>query len=276
MAFMSIIRQVVREKLLALVGVMPYGRDVYLRMTKNRRGINYRGVFSSYEQALQRVSRRRTGTYDIVNANKAIHVDQEKKSLDDWFHSSDYPVLYWLAKSLASESMVLELGGSVGHFFYSIQRYFSIPAGVTWTIAELPEAVKLGREIAGERGENRLSFVVTDEIEAAGRASVFLTAGTLQYMREHLCEVLGRLDSLPEHVLVHNLPTHSERSFWTLQDLGLCEVPYRVYARTELLEAMQGCGYELKAQWSKPRTIEIPFHRGLTIEGYLGYYFANH
>ena len=36
---------------------------------------------------------------------------------------------------------------------------------------------------------------------------------------------------------------------------------------------MKDLGYHRVAEWCKPREIEIPFHRMLKIEGYLGFYF---
>jgi putative methyltransferase (TIGR04325 family) len=144
-----------------------------------------------------------------------------------------------------------------------------------WTIAELPEAVKLGASIARERGEQRLTFLDSGHLSAAEPAGVFMTAGTLQYMEAPLWTILPTLAKLPPHVLVHNLPVHKTRSYWTLQQLSLCEVPYRIYSHTELVEQMANLGYRQVDTWNSPRAIEIPFHREIEVEGYLGFYFSS-
>ena len=88
-----------------------------------------------------------------------------------------------------------------------------------------------------------------------------MTAGTLQYMEESLFEILQACKQRPEHVLVHNLPVHREKQFFTLQNLDICEVPYRIYSKPDILQTMEDLGYNLNAQWANSRYAEIPFHR---------------
>jgi putative methyltransferase (TIGR04325 family) len=253
---------------------MPAGRDLYLALAKNRLGIAYRGLFDSADSARAALSRSRTGDYDIVNKTKAKNKEKESQGLDTWFQVEDYALLFWLSKILKTDSVVLELGGSIGHFFYSIQRYHSCAAGVRWIVAELAAAVRLGTEIAQERGEARLTFLESSEIATAQPSDVFLTAGTLQYLEDPVWKILKSLAAFPSHVLIHNLPVHSTRNHWTLQRLKLCEVPYQIYSHTELVREMTNLGYRHVTDWSTPRQIEIPFHRDMQIEGYLGFYFT--
>lgn len=267
------IKTVFKKKLLAFIELLPFGRDLYLLITRNRQAISYRGVFENLDQANSAVPPKRTPYYDIINANKAANREVEKQKLDDWFHDIDYPLLFWLSKLIRPNFSVLELGGSVGHFFYSIQNLSPCPAGVHWTIAELPEAVELGRKIAKERQEYRLSFIESKEIVFNEPADIFMTAGTLQYMNESLSKMLSGLSKQPVHVLVHNLPVHANKDFWTLQNLGICEVPYHIFSKPELINSMSKLDYDQIAQWVNPRELEIPFHRGKPIEGYLGFYF---
>jgi putative methyltransferase (TIGR04325 family) len=149
-----------------------------------------------------------------------------------------------------------------------------LPKHTIWTVAELPEAVALGTSIGQKRGEQVLGFIDSSQISDAAPASLFLTAGTLQYMEDSLSKTLQDLKQKPKHVLVHHLPVHKTKSFWTLQKLFLCEVPYRVYEHQTLIADMQRLAYNLVSEWQYPRTIEIPFWRNQTsIEGYLGFYF---
>ena len=93
-------------------------------------------------------------------------------------------------------------------------------------------------------------------------------------MEDLLWKLLQSLPELPSHVLVHKLPVHETSSCWPLQRLALREIPYQIYSQAELLEQMAKLGYRQVDRWTRPRTIEIPFHRNMKVEGYLGYYFA--
>lgn len=257
----------------ACFDVVPLGRDLYLAFAARSSHLSFRGVFDDPEAARRGITKTKAGNYDVVNEAKSQNEARERQSLDTWFHSEDYPLLFWLSRFLRPGTKVVELGGSVGHFFYSMQAYYPCGEDLRWVIAELPAAVQLGRRFAEERGEKRLSFMESTRLDEVEESDVFLTAGTLQYMDTPLWELAGRA-KLPPQVLVHNLPCHSDKTFWTLQRLELCEVPYRVYSKAELLARMSELGYRLRAEWRTPRDIEIPFHRDIQIEGYLGFAFV--
>ncbi len=256
-----------------IADILPFGRDVFLVVMKKRLGISYRGKFDNFQQAQFAIPDTATKEYDVINKKKAANEAQELERLDNWFHDIDYPLLFWLSKLVTPKIHVLELGGSVGHFFYTSEHYHQYPDDVLWTIAELPEAAKLGTKIAQHRNEHRLRFIDSDLIHTSPASQIFITAGTLQYMNISLPELLRNLPDLPAHVLIHNLPCHSNEAFWTLQDLGICEVPYYIYSAQTLENAMSQLGYSVKAEWKNPRFVEIPFHRHLMIDGYLGFYF---
>lgn len=264
----------IKKTVVDLANLVPFGRDIFLVLTKSRQDISYRGCFDTFDQAEKAALRTKTSNYDVINANKAKNDTHEKQRLDHWFHDIDYPLLFWLSKLLAGNGRVLELGGSLGHFFYSIQKYITFPSGLIWTIVELPEAVKFGRAIALERQEERLFFADRKEVIAVAEVDIFVTAGTLQYMEESLFEIIQACKQRPKHVLVHNLPVHRDKQFFTLQNLIACEVPYRIYSKSNILRTMDDLGYCLNAQWANPRYIEIPFHRKMEIEGYIGFYFS--
>lgn len=262
-----------KRKILAGFELLPFGRDMYLQLARNRLGISYRGIFDSYDDAKKTIPADTAGFYDIINKNKATNIETEKQGLDTRFQDMDYPVLYWLTKLMQKNSTVLELGGNIGHFFYTFEIFGPYPRDLQWIIAELREAVLLGRTLAEDRGETRLRFIESDEIAKAGHSDIFLTAGTLQYMEASLVQVLHKLQTLPQHVIVHNLPSHRDRSYWTLQNLEVCEVPYRIYSSEELVREMEKLGYGLEANWKYDRRVDIPYHLELQVEGYLGYYF---
>lgn len=271
---MSGVGRLLKQRVLKAIELLPWGRDIWLALAGERVGICYRGKYPCMSAARAAISVKKNAMYDVINKNKANNAEQEKRALDTWFHDYDYPLLFWFSRVIAPGSAILELGGSVGHFFYTLQHYIELPQDIRWQIAELPEAVSLGSTLAQERGENRLRFLDSANINSANFADIFLTAGTLQYMERSLPEILAALPTLPTHVLSHHLPMHSHEEYVTLQNLGVCELPYRVYSRSKLEAAMQSLGYTLKASWKNNREIEIPFHRDLKIEGYCGHYFV--
>lgn len=242
-----------------------------------RQSISYRGCFATRQEAAAAIRPEAVSQYDIVNKKKAENVQQEEQKLDSYFKDADYPLFFWLSRCLAEECRVLELGGSLGHCYYTSQRFQMLPPQVRWVVAELPEAVALGKQLAEKRKQKALSFITSDSQSLAGTgpADIFVSAGTLQYMEQELWQILDGLAGLPQQVLVHHLPVHRDRDFWTLQKLELCEVPYHVYSRRALLREMESRGYQLIKEWHYPRYIEIPFHRSATaIQGYQGYYFS--
>jgi len=272
---MKKLRGIIKSRVSRAIELLPYGRDVVLHVTRNRRGISYRGVFNSWEEAAQAASKGKSFDYDAINANKASNPEREKQRLETWFHDTDYPLLYWLSRIIDEECTVLDLGGSLGHFFYSIQNKLDLPKTLKYVIAELPSAVAYGTEISRERKENRLSFVDSRKLSSVHDVDVFMTAGTLQYMPKQLPELIDEFNEEPRHVLIHNLPVHAEKEFSTIQNLGLCEVPYRIYSVALLCEEMKSRGYELIERWVNDRKIEIPFNRSLAVLGYGGFYFRN-
>lgn len=269
------IKEKVKKRCLGLLELLPFGSDMYLRMARNRIGISYRGIFESYAKALAAVPSTRVSSYDIVNQDKAAHTERTKKSLDNCFNDYDYPLLFWLSKLFKKPVIVLELGGSIGHCFYTFQNFISYPHGLKWIIAELYEAYMLGCEIAKERNEDRVIFIESNKISTVQPVDIFVTSGTLQYMEERVYEIIKTLKSLPKHVIIHNLPSHRKKQIWTLQKLRLCEVPYQIYSSEELIREMKELGYDLIAKWKNPREVNIPFHLNLKVEGYLGFYFCH-
>ena len=262
-----------KKRIVNSLELLPYGHDLYLQLARKRLGITYRGVFQSCQEASANVESQTASQYDVINQKKGEHLDEELPALEHRVLDIDYPMLFWLSRVLKPNHTVLELGGSIGQGFYSFERYFPYPDGLQWTIAELPAAVAAGKRLASQRGETRLAFIDSARIEPEARANVFLTAGTLQYMDIPLPDILAAMGALPEHVLIHNLPAHQSRDFWTLQYLSVCEVPYHIVALDSLIKAVEAMGYELVDRWKHPRSIEIPYHEPNRVNHYHGLYF---
>lgn len=262
-----------RRRLRSAIEWLPYGRDLFLFVAGARLGIAYRGVHDTAEAARERIGTRATDQYDHVNQLRRQNAEAEIEALERAFVDTDYPLLFWLSRSYEAGLRVLELGGSLGQLFYGLERRAPLPDDAVWTIAELPNAVEFGREIADQRGERRLTFIVSDQIGDAAPCDLFLTAGTIQYMEEDLPEILKNLQALPPQVIVHNTPMHLESEWWTRQNLGVVEVPYRIYSQSRMIEDMARLGYRQTAAWGHERPVHIPFHLDLEVERYLGFRF---
>jgi putative methyltransferase (TIGR04325 family) len=265
-------RKFISSRLRLLIELLPNGHDIFLSINRKRMGISYRGIYSTYAQAME-MANKTLRDYDVVNRNKANNQAQEEALLDNPLRDYDYPLLYWVSRLLLPGTRLLELGGSIGNFYFSSKKYFSHPDAIQWTIVELEAAVTLGNEIAERRGEKALKFIESDIIQHADGADIFVTAGTIQYMEKDLDAIVASLPKLPNHVLVNYLPAHDNKAFWTLQYLEVCEVPYRVYSKKKLEISMSKLGYELVDAWRSARKLEIPFHQNLALDHYSGLYF---
>ena len=261
-----------KSRLRWLIDLLPYGLDLRLWLGRKRLGITYRGVFQSYPDAMAH-SNSSTNQYDLVNQEKAMNEKRERQDLDGPILDFDYPLLFWLSRLLKPAGSVVDLGGSVGHFFYRTQLYFEHPPEVDWRIAELPAAVNLGRHFAIDRKAAGLSFFDSAQVPPWRAADVLMTAGTLQYMEESIEDVLSRFETKPAHILVNSLPMHPTQDFWTLQELGTCEVPYHVFSEQSWPAGLDRQGYRLVDRWRQPRRIQIPFYRDRSVKSYQGFYF---
>lgn len=265
----------IRRKVRLAIEVLPWGEDIFLRLNANRMSISYRGVFPSFRDAQMSIAKQRRSEYDeAFSKKKAAGIEAGAHDVENYLFDHDYPLIFWLKQVLGEDSRVIELGGSLGHLFFSIRQLLPLGEHVSWTVLELPIAVECGRRLAEEKGEQRLAFRDSADPLADLAGDVFVTAGTLQYMDSELSEICGQFKSLPRHVLVHTLPSHRDREFWTLQKLDdRVEVAYGVYSISGLKQRMAKLGYECVDQWRQDRQVRIPFHPEIQTEGYMGFYF---
>ena len=227
-----------------------------------------RGVFSSFAEAEQHAPRTKPLGYDDAAS-------------DDWYlqkltgvQLEDYPAVYWLREAFTDSRSVLEIGGHVGVAYYGFSRILRYPAGLRWTILDVPSVAAAGRALATERQRDDLSFVT--DLADAPAAEILLAAGSLQYL-EHttLVPILKRLSRLPRHLIINVTPVYDGPSFVTLQNIGTAYCPYRVFNRLEFIGALESLGYRLGDSWAKPRSFRVPGRPERSFEGYSGFYLKN-
>lgn len=238
----------------------------YERRFRTARGMGaLAGVYDSFAAAARATPDGAPRGYDHAAAGGLY------RHFLDQVQAKDYPALFWLRQAVPDARTVFDLGGHVGVSYYAFRRYVEYPRGMRWVVCDVPAVVADGKALAHDRGDTGVTFT-TDPAEATG-ADVLLASGSLQYIPEPFDELLGRLAERPRHVLVNQMPTHPEREFITLQNIGVAFCPYRVAAKDALPAALGRLGYELLDCWEDPsRRTAIPYHPETAPISYTGYY----
>ncbi len=235
----------------------------FARMPKNR----FRGVYASFPEAEASVPASKRIGYDHTEL-AGMYRDRMNRA-----NQSDYAVLFWLKGILDERSFVFDFGGHVGVSYHGWQKYLEYRPGMRWLVHDVPAIVKVGAELASERPSAGLAF--TSDVADARDCTVFLAAGSLQYVDESLPALLARVGSLPRHLIVNKMPMYDGEPFVTVQSTGRAYHPYRIYNRAAFVAEVTALGYRVVDDWSnREQHCEIPFTRGRDIDAYSGYYFV--
>jgi putative methyltransferase (TIGR04325 family) len=239
----------------------------YARAFARRPPNRFRGVYASFAEAGASVPPNELVGYDHAELAGLYRHRMEKAN------QSDYAVLFWLKGILDAGSFVFDFGGHVGVSYHGWRSYLDYPPGMRWLVHDMPAIVKVGAELAAERPSTGLAF--TSEVADARGCSIFLAAGSLQYVEESLPAMLTRIGPLPRHLIVNKLPMYDGESFVTVQSTGRAFHPYRIYNRAAFVAELTALGYRVVDDWcNREQHCEIPFTRGRDIDAYSGYYFV--
>ena len=239
----------------------------YARAFARRPPNRFRGVYASFAEAEASVPPHERVGYDHAELAGLYRHRMEKAN------QSDYAVLFWLKGLLDARSFVFDLGGHVGVAYHGWRNYLHYPAGMRWLVQDVPAIVKVGAELARERPSEGLAF--TSDVADARGCTILLAAGSLQYVDETLPQLLGRIGTLPQHLILNKMPVYDGESFVTVQSTGRAFHAYRIYNRAALIAEVTQLGYRLVDDWSnREQHCEIPFTRGRDIDAYSGYYFV--
>ncbi|HEY0190808.1 MAG TPA: methyltransferase, TIGR04325 family [Kofleriaceae bacterium] len=238
-----------------------YARE-FARRPPNR----FRGVYPTFSDAEASVPQGERLGYDHAELAGLYRHRMEKAN------ESDYPVLFWLRPILNEHSFVFDFGGHVGVSYHGWQRYLDYRPGLRWLVYDMQAITKVGAELAAERPSPGLAF--TSEVPDGKGCSIMLAAGSLQYTEESLTSILGRVGSLPRHLILSKLPVYDGESFVTVQSTGRAFHAYRIFNRAELIAEAAALGYRLVDDWlNREQHCEIPFTRDRDIPAYSGFYF---
>jgi putative methyltransferase (TIGR04325 family) len=255
-------RNVWRVPLIGKVLEADYAQS-FARMPKNQ----FRGVYASFAEAEASIPSGGRSGYDHAQL-AGLYRDRMNKA-----NQSDYAVLFWLKAILDERSFVFDFGGHVGVSYHGWRRYLDYRSGMRWLVYDVPAIVAVGAELASERASAGLEF--TSEVTRARGCTIFLAAGSLQYVDESLPTLLARISSLPRHLIVNKMPMYDGEAFVTVQSSGRSYHAYRIYNRAAFVAELVALGYRVVDDWSnREQHCEIPFTRGRDIDAYSGYYFV--
>lgn len=265
----KILRRIVNE-FVQLPGINRLVQPLYQRLfARQFFGANsYCGAWDSFAEAKAHAPTVLPSSYDSAAAGTMYRTELQ------YITVSDYPVVYWLARLLANgHHRLFDLGGHIGVKYYAFQRYLQFPQSLHWVVHDVPAVLAAGRLYAAEHDTQRqLGFA--DSPEQASGSDVLMATGSLQYLDYTLAELIARLPQRPQHVLVNLTPMHPDRSYFTLQHIGIAICPYRVSAVPEFVTAMEELGYTTVDRWAThERNVRVPFRPECDIDSYHGFYF---
>lgn len=238
----------------------------YARAFARRPPNQFRGVYGSFAEAEASVPQHAPLGYDHAALAGMYRHRMEKAN------QSDYAVLFWLKGILDEHSFVFDFGGHVGISYHGWRNYLDYRPGMRWLVHDVPAITKVGAELARERPSAGLAF--TSDITDARGCTIFLAAGSLQYVDISLPAMLAHIGSLPRHLIVNKLPMYDGDTVVTVQSTGRAFHAYRIYNRAAFVAEITALGYRVVDDWcNREQHCELPFTRGRDIDAYSGYYF---
>ena len=231
-----------------------------------------RGIFRTFEAASASAPRNAKVGYSQqeVRRHKNPALLTARRNLGE-FQPRDYPILIWLAHAFRQSNTLFDLGGNVGLEYYAYSRFMRYPEGLKWTVCEIDEICEVGQKLARENKAIGLQF--TNDFQHADGAEILLSCGAIQYLQKDLSEMIASLPLAPRHVLVNRVPLGDVPTFFTIQNIGYAFCAYKIQNREDFINSLTLLGYKLIDQWRDARYCHIPFHPGLTVKGYSGFYF---
>ncbi len=227
----------------------------------------FRGVFPDFASASLSAPETKPLGFDTPD-----YANEFRERLDQVF-SFDYPMMFWLKCLLAPESSVFDFGGHAGTHFYAYARYLEYPAGMKWTVCDLPAMLAAGRKLADEKNASGITF--TSDFTRAEGADILIAAGSLQYIESPgIGTLLKGLKNKPRHLLLNKLPLSPGEQFVTLQNGRVSFHPQYVFNRGSFIRDLLDAGYLLVDQWSvETHPGRIPFHPEKSFPCHSGLYF---
>jgi putative methyltransferase (TIGR04325 family) len=225
----------------------------------------FRGIYPDFATAIASAPPAHPIGYDN---NASAH-----RLADERHHvfPTDYPVLFWLARLIAENTTLFDLGGNVGSRYLAFRSHLNYPDGMRWIVSEVPAVVRLGRDIAAR--ENAPHLLFTTGFDELNGADILLASGVLQFLEDWI-GFLRAVPKRPPHVLINRTSIYTRQPAVTLHSTGTAFCPYHLFNRGGFIAAFLDLGYRLVDEWTNPGIgCHIPQHHAFGIEAYSGFYF---
>lgn len=232
-------------------------------------GTPWRGVYPTFKAAREAISASRIVGYDSEPAAESARLHPVYRE-----RTTDYVAMFHLQPILKENVRVVDLGGSMGMFYYVYQRYLSFPQGTEWLICDVPKIVAVAKEIAAKKRDGGYMRVTSDFKDAEG-CSILHSAGALQFIEEPLAELIGSLKQKPTYLLINRIPTWEADPLYTVHHIREFSCAYQIFNEKQFVDSLTAIGYELVDKWECPESsFSVRFKPHLRLNCYHGFYFA--
>jgi putative methyltransferase (TIGR04325 family) len=229
------------------------------------------GIFPSWAAAMAAIPKGNPVGYDQSAATEIF-----SSYPTTLVRQSDYAVLLHLRNIARGGMRVVDVGGSIGSACYIALKYFPLPDDFEWVVFDVPAVLEAGRAVANREGEKSKPLRFVADLKETGKCDVFFSSGALQLIEDTLPDLLRKLPSLPEHVLINRIPVWEGEAVVTLNDMGFSLAPYNVFNRKQWVAAVEELGYRLVDDWACPESnfFSIRFRPRTRLRAYRGFYFV--
>lgn len=227
------------------------------------------GVFPTFSDALAA----------IPPSHKAgWNQDEAQEHYEDFpltiVRPADYAVLMHLKCLAKPGGKLVDLGGNIGMAYYTTLKYYQLPDHFQWTVCDVPKVVEAGRTVARREKQSPESLQFVTDLAMAGACDIFLTSGTLQCLDTPLADLLKKLPSLPQSLIINRIPVWEREQIVTLNDLRFAISPYTIFNRNDFVKSIQDLGYRFVDGWQCPEsTFSIRFKPNTRLNAYQGFHF---
>jgi putative methyltransferase (TIGR04325 family) len=244
---------------------------LWRRFCRSSVGNHYFGIHSSFEEAAAKIATTtQTAGYDHEGPAQLY------RNLIGKHTPCTYPIFYWTSQILARSSNhvdILDYGGHFGIKYYNFVANTPESWDFTWTVYDVPKVVDAGSDFASQRPDLNTRHLDFTKTVHGRHDDVFFSSGALQYVDSSLAAELQKMSKLPTHVIIGSLPV-ADRSFYTIQNIGVTMSPYQIFSRQEVLTSMSQLGYELVDHWQEHnKSCFIASDRLKSLSYYEGFYF---
>lgn len=231
-------------KIFRFFGMLGYGRRLIEGIERTYFGAAICGWILGYRRSFRTLDEAEKA---VMPYSKGGHENPVRLELSRIAKPSDYAAFYYLRDRMPGIKTIFDMGGSVGNLYYCYKDYLTLGADTIWTVHDLPEYVRLGREMASDRSETNLQF--THDLQDAEGVDLLIVSGSLHYFDEPLSEFVEKIKKRPKYILINRTPLTDGPEFAVVQDAGYIRVACKLYNRSKLIADFKRLGYGVVGEW---------------------------